>query len=478
MGRARLAIALVLALAAAAVADAIFPARPSAPRPDRAGSPGGVWGCPFAWAGNGAGWLHLANAGRTPSSVRVTFVQDGSGPVDRRLGIAPGYATTIPVPRTVKRAAGAIVEFAGGDLVVARSAFFTAAPGVSGGVAASCSRAGPETLVVPQGSTFRAETHLVLLNPGTSDAVVDVSLLVDGLELEPEKLRRRIVRGRSRLVIRVGDFAFDARAVAVVVRSGSGRVVADAVLSSRGAVELIPAIGPGRELVALAGAGGGRGSFASVTFGDEDAIVDARVLSPGGQGAYEPLAGGLAPGTPRLIGLPAESAGVGAVALAVAARGGSPLAPGARWQVPSGTKGAVVFETAVSTGVPPAHRSLAVLGPPADPRGMRLLLANPGERRATVRVTLLTNSGPLAPLQLQSLSLEPGRTAALGLPDVAPTATVGALVESSDGLVVAVLEGKAVRGEGFGAYAVTGVPFLAPARVAVEPDPRAGVPAP
>jgi len=467
MRRMWIGLAAVLLLAGAAVADRLEPPRPPLAKPDRVGHPGGVWACPVVKMAGTPGWLHLVNIGRGASTVRITYVIDGRKPIEQALLLASGRAKTIGTPGALlTQAAGAIVEYAGGRVTVSRTTMIGAIAG-----AASCARPGAGTLVLSQGSTLKAETQLVLLNPGGADAVVDVALLVNGRVLEPESLSGRVVPARSRLVIREGDFAFDARAVAAMVTASAGRVVIDGILTAPSAVDLIPGVAATREVGTVASSSRGTSIFSVVAIGEDDAVTDARVLTVEGPSAFGPLVTALEPDRPLVAAAGGEVPGAVALDLASST---APIAIGARWQVKA-RSGAI--DSAISAGMAPSKEVVAVLGPPASSPAMRLLIANPDAGEATIDATVITETGGTNPVALSGVKLEAGRSVTLTLQGISTSATVGVVVRSRGARVVVALEAT-IPLPGFSAYAVTGVPTLIPGPVAVEPDPRQGVPAP
>jgi hypothetical protein len=467
-----LAAFVVLTLTGAGLADRFAPAATPLPAPDRPTEAGGTWACPFLKSAGAPGRLHFANFGRHPARIRVTYLPDRRAPVVQAFDLGSGRAGTVGAPAAIRaHAAGAIVEYAGSDVVVSRTAFLSANGG-TGAAAATCAQPGPQTVVASQGATLGVDTSLVLLNPATSDAVVDVSLVFDGQELEPESLRGRVVPGRGRLIVREGDFAFDEPAVAGVVRARTGRVVVDALLAAPNLIDLVPATGAATETVAIGNSSSGPLSFTSVAVGDVDAITDGRTLSPEGQGVFEQLAGGLPPNTPRVTPLPEDFGTRGPVAL-VASSSTAPVALGARWQVRG--RGGVV-EHATMSAVPPASRAMAVIGPPAVAAELRLLVANPAEQDATLSISVVTEAGLTRPVPLQRITLPAGSTAALDLSGVGGSGTVGVLLTSGGAPIAAAIQGIALQ-PSFGAFAVAAFPDLPRPPIAVEPDPRAGVPA-
>ncbi len=461
---------IVLALTGAALADRFAPTDPPLPSPDAPAKPGGVWACPFVKAAGSPGWLHFANLGSVRSHVRVTYLPDRKAPVPQVFDVGPGRAGTLATPGSIRAsAAGAIVEYAGGDLVVTRTAFLTANGG-TGGAAAPCGKPGAQVLVAAQGGTLGLETQLILLNPGASDALVDISLVFGGQTLEPESLRGRIVPARGRLVVREGDFAFDERSVAAVVRIRSGRVVADALLAARGLIELVPAVGAQRETVAMGSSKAGTLLFAAVAVGEVDAVTEGRTLTTTGQGVFEALASGLPPNLPLVGGIPEGTADPGPIAVAVSSST-APVALGSRWQVVG--RGGIV-EQAATAAIPPSNRAVAVIGPPAIPANLRLLIANPTEREARLTIRVATENGLTSPAALQGVTVSGGHAMELSLAGVAQSGTVAVLVTSTGAPIAAAIQAIAFQ-PSFGVYAVTAIPELPRPIVAVDPDPRAGV---
>jgi len=466
MKRAWVGVAVTLLLAGAAVADRLRPPQPVEPATVHASNPGGVWACPVMKLAGANGWLHLFNSGDDASAVRISYVPDRGATVEQALTLAPHRTLTAGTPRAMLAAdAGAIVEYAGGRVTVSRTVSIGGAAG-----AASCDRPGGATLIVPQGSTFTAETQLVLLNPGAADAVVDVALLTNGRSLQPQSLSGRVVPARHRLVIRAGDYAFDARAVAAQITTQAGRVVVDGILTAGSTADLIQGVPPSAESATVASSARGGVLFGVVAIGDEDAVGSGRLLAFDGASTFPPLVTSLAPDTPIVSA--AGASHPGAIGLAVESST-SPLVIGARWQVVTkGNPG----EVAMSTGVTPSHEVLAVLGPPAASGAMRLLIANTDTAPASIDIVVFTEAGPAKLPQLQGIALEPGRSATLTLQGLSPSATVGLQIRSSGGRVVAALEATTAAPT-FTAYAVTAVPTENVPVVGVEPDPRRGVPA-
>jgi len=464
---------VAVTLAGAAVADRLHPPRPPVPVADAPAEPGGVWVCPVVKVAGSGGFIHLVNAGDDRSTIRITYVADGRAPVEQALTLAPQVAGTVGPPRSLLGGgAGAIVEYAGGSVSVSR----TALVGVPGGFAAGaapCAKPGGVIQVVPQGSTLRAETQLILLNPGTADAVVDIALMVNGQALRPVSLQGRVVPAHRRLVVREGDFAFDARAVAAVMTAATGRIVADALVVSGSTAEVVPGVNPTRNLLTVASTARGDATFSTLAIGDDDAVIDARVLSSIGQMTYTPLTTGLAPNTPQVAPMPGQDAPPGAVALSAVSKT-SAIAIGARWGVASSGRN----DVAISSGVQPSRAAVAVVGFPANLGTIRLLVANPDAVEDRLSVTVISESGATQPAALQNVQLPGGHTATLAVPGSTRPGTIGVIVTSVGGRVASALEAIVSNASVYGVYAVTALPVANPLPVAVSADARQGVPAP
>jgi hypothetical protein len=482
MRRLWIGVVAVAALAGAGLADHFYDPVPPVPAADRPAEPGGVWVCPVVKVAGAGGFIHIVNTGNQRATVRITYVPDGKKPLEQALTVAPLHATTVGSPGSLAtQNAGAIVEYAGGDVTVSRTVLIggigdvprgAGAGGLSAG-AASCARPGGVVQVVPQGATLRTETQLAIMNPGTADAVVNITLVSNGQELKPVSLQGRIVPARRRLIIREGDFVFDARAVGAIITADTGRIVADALLVARSTADLVPGMNATRDLVAIASSARGTAAFTTLAVGQNDAVIRAYLLSGEGRTAYSPLATALPPNSPQVASAPIAGVPAGAVALA-ATSDTSPLAIGARWAVRSST-GKV--DSATSSGVIPSGKAVAVVGQPATTKALRLLVANPDKSEAVLNIQVITESGAATAPGLQNVHLAPGKAMTLPFPTLTDGATVGVIVTSVGARIAALIEAIAAPPNSFAAYAVAAVPVLESPPVAVEPDARQGVPA-
>lgn len=464
-GRLAIGVAAVALIAGAITADRISPAQSVSSRPVAPLAPGGLLACPVLYQGNGSGSLHVANVGAEASKVIVTTVREGAGSLFRSFTLAAGKVTTMGLDPTVRQKAGAIVQFSGGEIVASTIATFRDGPGSSGGVASSCRRAGDRTIVVPSGSTLKAETRIVLLNPSTSDAAAEISLLVDGEELTPEGLKGFEVRSRSRREFRVGDFAFDARNVATVIRVRTGVMVAAGIVASERGVSITPGGPLLRTAAGVAVTAAGSGLLDVVALGDQDTVADASEMTAEGLTAFAALSEAIEPLRPQSTSLGDEKLVATGVVLSV--RDGSPIASALRWvvQIPDGRG-----DIAGSEMREPARRVVAVSGAPAVAAQSRVLIGNPSDRDVAVTLRVVTDQGigPSRP----AVTVQAGRAVSLPVGDVKGPFAV--IAESPVGIAMAI--SSTVVGSTVSSFTVTGLPMPDSVAVPVERDPRTGVP--
>ncbi|HVL90525.1 MAG TPA: DUF5719 family protein [Actinomycetota bacterium] len=468
----RLAVGLAFALllGGAIAADRMEPPSPIAAPPVVPLTPGGVLACPFLFNGNGSSWLHLVNAGSDTSKVTVTTVRENADPLFRTFTLDAGKTTTMTLDPAVRQASGAIVQFSGGEVAASRASMFGAGAGGRAGAAASCARAGDRTIVVPSGATLGADTTVLLLNPSTSDAVADVSLLTGGEELRPEGLKGIVVEARSLRRIRVGDFAFDERFVSTVIRVRTGVLAADGLISAPSGISLVPGGPPRRDLAGVATLSAGQGLIDVVGVGEADTVADAALLSPDGLTAFTALSEAIVPSTPQTVSLLPEGERIAATGAVLGVREGSGLSAALRWVVrlPNGRG-----DVSASEMLPPARRLMAVTGAPASAAQSRILLGNPGNAPAIVNLDLLTEQGRQSPAPFQGIRIEPGQALSL---EIGTFPGSFAVVAVADRPVVMAISSTALSPV-LASFTVTGHAAPAPQAVPVEPDPRVGVPA-
>lgn len=460
------ALVLALGLGGAGALDALDPPSPSVAPASTVSPSGGTWVCPVASVGRGGGYVILANPGAAPSAARVVLVPDRGRSVALAVTVPAGSSRAVSVHRRTKLAVGAIVQYAGGDLVAFHSIALNEPQLGAGASAAACGRPGPVDVAVPGGRTAGAESVLAFLNPGSADAVVTVRLVAGRDVIQPQRLTRRVVPAGRRLLVRLGDFAFDRRDVTALIRFETGRAVAEALVLGR-AVSLMPAVEPARTVVVPVGASGAGGLISVTSAGDDDTDLTSRVLSAGGQGRARGFPTVLRGLTARAVGIDDATGRRPPVGYLLSSNAGSPLVAAARWTIFRAPSSEVADDTAAA----PARRWVGALPVFSGTASVQALVVNPGDGPARVRLRLLTETGPRT---LPAMEVGGGRLDAAILADVAGVYGVEAI---ADRPVVVGLWGAG--GAAFlQAYAATAVPIVPLRASAVELDARVGVPAP
>jgi hypothetical protein len=460
--KARAAFLLSLALIAGAITiDHVKPSHATAARGRVVTGAGGVLACPFAVGGAAtASALSIANFGDKPARVQITLVGRGKT-VTVGTRVNASSLASVRLDGRIPGPAGAIVEYTGSNVAVTHSIV-----GPSGGGAAPCISSGGADVALSGGRTLGGDTIVSLLNPGSAEADVTITLDAGNRLFAPERLSHVLVPGRSRRDFRVGDFVFDADHVTAVVHANAGRVVAEAVVTRGPSIGLIASQEPSPRLVAIAAATGRGSTIEATAVGQDDAGADARLIDANRQGAFARFPNTLRPG--RLTVLPLRASTPGApAAVSAEVTVGSPIVAGTQWIATFRTSSAHVWMPAAA----PAKSFSAVIGVPRATLGarFRLLLVVPGETPANVKVQSLA-----APLTDQVL--EPGRLTSIPL--ASGIQAVAIRLESDQPIAAALYAyTPPARGRGLALYAAQAVARTAPASVAVEDDPRAGVPA-
>ena len=335
-GPSRVPILLVVVLAIVAgiaAGTATTSSKPAAPVPvdatqlPRPGAISTAWYCPglpSAFA-NRDQTITLSNLGSTDADAVVTVQPDDQN--------AAPVARTVSVPRRSVRTFGrASFSVAAGPVVVEP---FSSDVMVSAGLESDdslatvpCANNASADWYFAAGTTVRGVSQwLVLDNPFSTEARVDVSLRTDeGLKLLPG-LQGVDVAGRSRVVIRIDQEAVRQPRVAIQVHAELGRVVASQTL------KFAAASGPtgvATSLGALAPASewwftdnrmppGASQYVALTSLGPLDAQVDVQALT-GSAGLIQPVVlkvaadsvswvqiGGCGRGTATCLGVPANA---------------------------------------------------------------------------------------------------------------------------------------------------------------------------
>jgi hypothetical protein len=461
---------------AAAIGDRVVTERTEPPAGTIPSAPtGGVLSCPLATTGSGEAFLYLANVGDETGRARI-FVRTASKEVAvERIGLPPDAVETIALHDLVKEPSGVVIEWSGGRVIAAHALHAARRLIVPGrelprfmSVAQCAEPQGPELAIVGARTTLLGDTTLALFNPGPAPAVVSIAVRISGEFVEPQRLQRRVVRPLSRRDFSLRAFAFGRDEIAVVIRMDAGRVVAEALVENRAGAELLSAVPPLTDAIAIAGASGEGArlslaaterSLASGTGTSIDLPVEltAARYADGVVDDPDELPAELGRDAPAVIAVPALD-GRRPVAYALQPTSGR-IAAGTSWPL----TGSSVFDLVASTATQPATTWFAIV--PTFGAGWHadlLIAAAAGEEaNASVRVV---GARP----RTEEVDLPPGTV--IRVP-ISGGAGVHAIVVTSEIPVAAIVIGRS----GAIGYGSTATSLRIATETAVVADPVVGI---
>ncbi len=173
--------------------------------------------------GAAPGEVVIANAGQAPATGVVTLVPSQGSSVRVPVSVGPDGRTT--VPEDVRQGApwiGAIVDIDAGAIAVVQQI-----DGAMGRTATPCATTGSTQWYFPTGATLINATETVaLINPYSTDAVVDLSFTTDQGVEQPQGFQGLVVAPGQLLTVNLGDHLRRRQAIATTVTARSGRLVA------------------------------------------------------------------------------------------------------------------------------------------------------------------------------------------------------------------------------------------------------------
>jgi hypothetical protein len=520
--RSLLLLVLVAALVGVGmgVDAALPPPSPDAGDEDAAGpATSGAWYC--AAAGTGADDVVDVVAAAppgdasTPAELAVEVAREGETAVASRPQLVPGASASVR-PAGAAGPVALTTRWWDQPVAVTRLWEITSGDGVSGRIVGPCERRLSDRWVVPGVATAGgAQAHVHLANPFDSDAAVTITLTTPDGVLAPRLLENVVVPKRSSRVVDLNEHAPERADLGVVVRTRSGRVVAEAVQSFNAAIGGVEGLSLVRALPELAETwtipwfadGGDAASWLWLTNPDTDraAAVELTVHTADGGGVPEGLEEiTLDPGTVQRIdlrGLLPDGVTSGAltvrsdngipIAAAVGSqRGGEVASPdtpddgapddgtdddepddGTDDQAPEDDGEATGEEEPAATEPTPEERSgIAVLsgaaeagtswvltGGPTAGRTVTIQVVNVSAEEAVVDLTLWAGSGLVRPDGLQGVTVAPGAVRSLDVSaDLAEAADHTVFVRARQGLVVVGRVGTSAEGR-LGLTAHTGL---------------------
>jgi hypothetical protein len=377
----------------------------------------------------------------------------------------------VGIPKKVTGPSGAVIEYSGGTIVASHVMRLQQTSGpiprAAGMALAPCQGTGEGDIVVTDATTLNADATLALFNPGSADADVTISLLADGRKIEPVRLLRRLVGSHSRRDFKLGDFAFNARAVTAIVHANAGRVAAEVLLRTGAGAELLPAQPPALNVVAVAGRSGQGAETVTTVVGTDDAGFDVREILSSNQQSARGFPPSQPPSGTKIV--PVADAGQGKpAAFSMFVSVGSPIVAATRWVVrgPGGHS-----EIASLPAMSAATGWGSVIGGLGSFGVERVILVNNHTTPVAARVSTITDKR----VTRRTVTLQPGRLVLFAIGK--GTGPIGLLVQANGPIVTAVI-GSAVAGtSGTTAAAMPATPISLAREVGVAIDPRAGLPA-
>jgi hypothetical protein len=408
----------------------------------------GAWFCPHGGAPGWQGWVVIANPGSQAVRVRMTtFGADGGNPL-RSFSVAAGTEVYRQVP-AAELGASTEVEYFGGWVGVSA----VLSTGSSGGIGSERCLGSPQRkwYIPDEAATAGESAYLVVMNPFAEAAAFDVSLFTASQVIRPGNLMPYVVPARSSAAVRLGDYALlgpGERSLAVQIVTRLGRILAGGYVTSGRGLRDEAALGqPATQWVVPSGGFAAASRLVVLNAGAQRA--DLSVLSQGASG--QQLVSG-----PNGLSVPAgiaQTFPVGGLANAgtvIQSTNKQPVALVLELTGPGGD--AATLDGATE----PAARWIVLPSLPPVPGRTFLVVQNAGRVRAQIRLTAIGPEGQVQKGVPASLSIAPGRTRQIALPE--PTgAPISVMLEATSGAVVAGSASLSLNG--FGYAATLGTPI-------------------
>lgn len=228
------AVAALLGAGGAADALVASPASPAAAAAPRAGATVGspaalssTWYCAGGTAsgsGQAEATIVIANLAPRPVTGAIAAVGSSGPPRTRLIRVGAHSQIAVAENQLVRSPYGAATVVAyGGDVAVEQ-----VVAGPLGRSAAPCASTTSSKWFVPSGSTLDGDTLLLsLYNPGSTDAVVDLSFATTSGAAAPGDFQGVVVPAGHLSVLDLGKQLVGQKTVATAVRARVGRVVVD-----------------------------------------------------------------------------------------------------------------------------------------------------------------------------------------------------------------------------------------------------------
>lgn len=397
--------------------------------------------------------LFVSNPTDSPVSVRLTGYTAAGATQPKDVEVPAGGPLIVDVAATLGDAAASVlVESPSAELSVDHQ---LAAEGY--GDRAACIGSTSDTWSFPTLTTTRdAGARLTLFNPFPGDAGVDIEIGLDTGTRVPTALTGVIVAAGTAKVIDLGEAVQRREQFTAVVRSRSGRVVAevaqtfDGELGPKG-LQLSPGVPSPQRDWAFAGGFTGTGVAERLVVqnpGEERADVLVQVTPYGGAAdPPEPIEVTVEPLRYVVVDLSAESRVPGVGYHAIAVESDRPVvvarstvlsaAPDPPPDPAVAARPDLSRGVALSTGTPVAAAEWVVPAIDAgQPPGPVVLIHNPGDGIATVTLSAVAAGTASELPEATGLEVAPGDSVAVPLPVAGAAPEVTIAVRSTEPIVV------------------------------------------
>ena len=398
-----------------------------------------AWYCPGVPVSGalGEGSVVVANTGGRRLTGTVTVFPDRGESRRTPIAVGPSSRTSVRLTDVVSSPfASALIELDGGEAVA--EAVVTGAMGDS---VSPCASSPSASWYFAEGVTTRDASEVLLaLNPFPDDAVVDVVFSTEEGIVTPQALTGLLVRGQALTSINVGDFVQRRESVSISLVARTGRLVVGRVQTFDGSI--------GRKGISVAL---GAAAPGPVWYFPEGIVVDGQserfhVYNPGRTEAQVEMSLALESGEaePLRLTVPRESR------LTVVAAEESRIPKGVAHAVTvrSLQGPEVVVERTIDGAAPslrtgvsialgarlPARRWATAAGAADDTVDQWVVVQNPGERPASVTLSVLADGSPL--LVGTAIVVPPGKRRAFHVNTSLKRATAPVLVISSEAVIV------------------------------------------
>ncbi len=416
----------IVAVAAAGVAiDRADPSVATArPEPVRAGAAvSGAWYCAIADADEGAVTRVVAATppGDTATAAEVVIDSFAGGVTARgdEITVNPGSSARRDFG-TERAEFGVAARWWEAPAAVSRSVFVQPTGGPEGYLEGPCeSQPSPQWVIPGLATAGGAQAQLVLANPFDTDASVTVTFTTpDGL-IEPKLLENVVVEKRSTRMVLLNEHAPERSDLGVVVRTRSGRVIAEATQTLSAAIGGVDGVSLAKAAAEPAetwtipwfevGPDGDTQSWLWVSNLEDRPAALALTFHTADGGVvpetFDELA--VAPGETRRVDLgELLPAGVTEAGVTIRSENSVPITASVATEHLGDDAARTGF--AVQLGAPEPDATWVLTGGPTAGRGSRLHLANPGSAPALVDVVLWSATGAVRPPGLQGLQVPAG----------------------------------------------------------------------